>query len=158
MAKYRLLTEEELKGLEKEFVDYLVVNGITADDWVKIKADDPNKANTIIDLFSDVVFEKILRGVEYLERYDKNYVRVFHCKKDEIRMITLELEEDYADFRDPNFIAKAMANPPEDLLIYASEKPYSKTRELELFDMIQAGCLVAKDNLYNALDSAIEQI
>lgn len=156
MPKYRLLTNEELKGLEKDFIDYLVVNSITADEWVKIKEANPEKARTIIDLFSDVVFEKILRNVEYLEFYDKQYVRVFHCKPDEIRMITMEIEGEEADFTNTEFIAKSMSNPPEDLLIYQAEKPYTKTREIEIFEMIEKGCLIAKDNLFKALDSALD--
>ena len=51
--KYRELTTLELKELEKEFIDYLIVNGITADDWVKIKEEQQEKAEDIITLFSD---------------------------------------------------------------------------------------------------------
>ena len=32
MPKYRLLTQDELNELEQEFINYLVVNGITAED------------------------------------------------------------------------------------------------------------------------------
>lgn len=36
--KYRRLTAEELSGLEKEFVHYLIINGIDAQEWEKLKA------------------------------------------------------------------------------------------------------------------------
>ena len=155
MAKYRLLTPEELKGLEKDFVDYLVVNGIVADDWVKMKNEDPAAAQKVIDLFSDVVFEKILRGIEFLEIYEKQRVRTFKCAADEIHMITMEAENALADFTNPSYISSAMANPPDDLLVYQTEKPYNKERELEIFDMIENGCLVSNGNLYNALETAV---
>jgi hypothetical protein len=47
MAKYRLLTLEELKSMEKEFVDFLVLNGIPGEDWVKLKDTDPDRAEGI---------------------------------------------------------------------------------------------------------------
>ena len=37
MPKYRLLTQDELNELEHEFINYLVLNGITAEDWEDIK-------------------------------------------------------------------------------------------------------------------------
>ena len=155
MAKYRLLTQEELQGLEKDFVDYLVVNGIVADDWVKMKKEDPAAAQEIIDLFSDVVFEKILRGVNFLEIYEKQRVRSFKCAGEEIHMITMEIENASADFTNPSYISTAMANPPDDLLVYQTEKPYHKLRELEIFQMIEKGCLISNGKLHEALELAI---
>ena len=68
MAKYRLLTIEELQEMEKEFVDYLILNGIYSDDWVSLKNDDPDKVQKIIHLFSDVVFENIMRKTQFLKQ------------------------------------------------------------------------------------------
>lgn len=156
MPKYRLLTTQELEGLEKDFVDYLVVNGITAEDWEKMKKTDPDAAHRIVDLFSDVVFEKILRGVTYLEKHEKNAIRSFYCGSEEIELISMELEDPDADFTDPQFITTAMSNPPEDLLIYKTEKPYAQTRELELFSMIEKGCLVSNGQLHETLKTALD--
>jgi len=60
MPKYRILSSEELELLEKEFIEFLVINGITADEWQKIKASEPEKTKKFIELFSDVVFEKLM--------------------------------------------------------------------------------------------------
>ncbi|WP_235295726.1 DUF6495 family protein [Portibacter marinus] len=157
MAKYRLLTDEELKGLEKEFIDYLVINGITATDWVKMKIDQPDEAQKIVNLFSDVVFEKILRNVTHLEVHEKNAIRSFHCGEQEIHLITMELDDPLADFRDAAYIAQAMRSPPEDLLIYKTKKPYQDIRETEIFNMIEKGCLVSNGNLHKTLEIALEQ-
>jgi hypothetical protein len=158
MPKYRLLTKEELQGLEKEFVEYLVVNGIAAEDWEKMKIETPNSAQRIVDLFSDVVFEKILRNVQFLEIHQKLSIRTFRCGAEEIEMITMEAEDEDTDFRDPSFIANAMVNPPKDLLIYKTKKPYTSNREEEIFKMIENGCLVSNGNLHKTLTIAESQI
>ena len=41
MVKYRALTHEELESMEKEFIDFLVLNGITGEDWEKLKNEKP---------------------------------------------------------------------------------------------------------------------
>lgn len=158
MPKYRLLTKEELQGLEKEFIEYLVVNGITAEDWEIMKTDTPNSAERIVDLFSDVVFEKILRNVQFLEIHHQQSVRTFSCGQTEIEMITMESEDDQADFRDAKFIAKSMLNPPKDLLIFKTRKPYHGNREEEIFKMIENGCLVSNGNLHETLTVAEGQL
>ena len=58
--KFRRLTNEELQELEKEFVQFLVSNTVTADDWEKIKEDNPERAEGLIEIFSDIVFEKVI--------------------------------------------------------------------------------------------------
>lgn len=58
MAKYRLLTHEELIELEKEFIDFLILNSIVASDWMKIKNEEPEKATRFIHLFLVTLFLK----------------------------------------------------------------------------------------------------
>jgi len=152
MPTYRLLTLDELTELEKEFVEYLVLNGITAEDWVKIKENDKDDANRLIELFSDVVFEGILRKVNYLEYRAENFVHAFQCLPEKLVLVAMESEdEENVNFLDPVFIEAATINPPEQLIVRTTSKPYSKTRELELFDMIQAGCTISDGGLFKAL-------
>jgi hypothetical protein len=152
MPTYRLLSLEELTELEKEFVEYLVLNGITAEDWVRMKDEDQPGADRIIELFSDVVFEGILRKVNYLEYRAENFVHAFQCLPDKLVLVALETEDDEnVNFLDSTFIEEATVNPPDKLFVRTSSKTYSKTRELELFDMIQAGCTISDGGLFKAL-------
>ncbi|WP_018342068.1 DUF6495 family protein [Cytophaga aurantiaca] len=152
MPTYRLLTFEELTELEKEFVEYLVLNGITAEDWVKMKAEDKDGAEQIIELFSDVVFEGIMRNVMYLEYRAENFVHAFQCLTDKLVLVAMESEDDSAvNFLDSAFIEASAINPPDKLIVRTTSKSYSKTRERELFDMIQAGCTISDGGLFKAL-------
>ena len=152
MPKYRLLTLEELEALEKEFVDYLVVNGIMADDWVAMKEEQPEEASKIIDLFSDVVFEGIMRKTYFLERRSPKDLHAFQCLPDKIILMGMRAgKHPNADFTKPEFIQQAMQQPPKGLEVYTLEKKYAKQRELEIFDMIQQGCQIADGNLFKSL-------
>lgn len=152
MPTYRLLTLEELTELEKEFVEYLVLNGITAEDWVKMKEQDKEGAEKIIELFSDVVFEGIMRNVHFLEYRAESFVHAFQCLSDKLVLVAMESEDDSnVNFLDSTFIESASINPPDKLIVRTTSKPYSKTRERELFDMIQAGCTISDGGLFKAL-------
>lgn len=156
MATYRTLELIELEELKKEFIDFLVLNGIPADEWEHIKKDDIQSANVTIDLFSDVVFESILRKVKFLEFRDAKHLHVFQCLHDQLILVAMEADKDEEiDFLNPDFISSAMLTPPNGVKVFTSTKNYSKTRELELFEMIQNGCVITDDRLFKALCLAL---
>jgi hypothetical protein len=145
---------QELHSLEKEFVDFLIVNGIMADDWEKMKLNETSKSSNIITLFSDVIMEGILRKTIFLEFRDAFTMKAFHCLADKIILVGLDGTENF-DFTKPENLELAVANPPRGMKIYTSEKAYSKSREKELFNMIQSGCLIADGTTYKALCLAL---
>lgn len=156
MPKYRSLTLQELQELEKEFVEYLVLNGITADDWIKLKENDLPAAERMIELFSDVVFESIMRKVEYLECREKKQLKTFQCLTEKLVLVGMSAEQDQeADFTDPAYIQRAAQDPSPFLRVFTSEKPYSTQRELELFQMTQMGCVITEGKLFKTLCLAL---
>lgn len=152
MTKYRTLELTELEELKKEFIDFLVLNGIPADDWERIKKDNKPSAEATIDLFSDVVFESIMRKAKFLEFRDSKHLHVFQCLPDQLVLVAMEADKDEEiDFLNPDFISSAMLTPPRGVKVFTTTKNYSETRELELFKMIQNGCTITDDRLFKAL-------
>ena len=56
--KYRVLSTKELEPLKDDFIKFLSANTITGEDWAKIKSSKPNQALKLIEVFSDIVWEK----------------------------------------------------------------------------------------------------
>ena len=77
MVKYRRLSIEELEELEKEFIQFLAVNGIDAAKWQDLKQNQIEEANEFIDSFSDLVFGKSLEGVQYIEHRTASDYKIF---------------------------------------------------------------------------------
>ena len=77
---FKRLSDTDLKKLEKEFVDFLVLNGITADDWVELKKSKPQNASQMVDSFSDAIYAGMMRKVQYLERISKSEIMCFYCQ------------------------------------------------------------------------------
>ena len=154
VMKYRRLTIDELKSLEKEFIDFLVVNGIPAADWEQIKNDEP-KAQGFIDSFSEVVFEKILRQIEYVAHYSTHSIKVFHCRADRIHLIGVDTNAPDIDLTTDVGIEHLKTDPPKDIQIYQSAKDYSPDREQEIFKMLGQGCVKTDGTLYNLLAKSV---
>lgn len=151
--KYKVLTGEELEKLTSEFVHFLVVNGITADDWVKIKEESPVKANKFIESFSDVVYEGWMRKIQYLEVILPNEIMCFYCQPNQMVLVGLTTTDKEYDFTTMN----DLKNLPKDdsFEIYTQTKAYSKQREVELFEMVERGAIPADASLFNALCLAL---
>lgn len=152
MPKYRMLTDEELKQMEKDFIDFLVLNGIVAEDWVKIKENNLEDAAKILESFSDAVMEGALRKTEFLEKVDKHRIASIHFQQNQMVMAAMEAPiGSIADFTDPEFIKQATINPPGYLKAFTTSEKYNSTRELELFQFTERGWLVSDGNLYKSL-------
>ncbi len=156
MNHYRKLTLEELNSLEKEFIEYLILNGITASDWEKLKVDEPIAAQGIVDAFSEVVFEGIMLKVTYIEYRENRLIHAFQCLSDKLVLVAMEAPvESKVNFNDASFAELALKNPPANIKVYTAEKPYNKKREHEIFEMIQAGCVISDGKIFKALCLAL---
>ncbi|MFT4758944.1 MAG: hypothetical protein ACI9XO_001014 [Paraglaciecola sp.] len=156
--KYRRLTTQELQELEAEFIRFLAVQSIPADDWEKIKVSDQNRVEELLEGFSDVVFEKTLNNIEYLEFKTTNDIKTFHCQADKIVMMGLFVEGEAAvDFKtqfSKEMLMELGKNTNAELKLYTAEKGYKDGREAELFKMMEGGCLISKEGeLYKTLEA-----
>lgn len=145
--KYRLLDLSELTSLEKEFIEFLVLNGITADVWLKIKKEEPAKAEHFTVLFSDVVFEEILRKNQYLIFVSSGLVHCFQCLQESVILLGLEANNENVDLSSLNFDPANLKN----CKIFYTEKAYLQPRELEMFQLISQGCELSDGALFKKM-------
>lgn len=130
--KYSRLPDSELFKLEQEFIDFLVVNGIVADDWEGLKHNEPATANNILDQFSDVVWEGVLRKARYLKKREDDMIYYFKCEEEHIHLIRVQKQG-------------------ERILKQTATKAYSGSREEEIHNMIVSGCEITEGEAYEQL-------
>ena len=140
---------DELQELEKDFVKYLAVNSITGEDWEKIKALQPEEAEKHIEIFSDLVFERTLQDVEYLEIKTPKDLRTFHCEQDKINMLGLLVEgETHLDLTrndSPQQMMQMLQVSGAKLKMYSGQRAYKEERAIELFKLMEQGALISRD-------------
>ncbi|MEZ4924046.1 MAG: DUF6495 family protein [Crocinitomicaceae bacterium] len=147
MTKYRLLNNDELAHFEEEFIKYLVVNGIAADDWRKLVQDKPDDAQKIVDLFSDVVFEKIMRQTDYLDFRSPSYIQSIHCLPEKMITVALSVQDKSIDLS----VFDWQSADPKLFVVHKAEKAYTANREKELFELTEKGFVPSDGKLYKAL-------
>ena len=131
--KYRLLDKEELLEMEAEFIRFLATRSIPGPDWEKMKTSDPKRVNDYLEEFSDLVFEKILLGVEFLEMKLRDDLKIFRCGKDKIELIGMSVEGakeiDFTAGQTPKEMMTQFTKSKAQLKLYQAEKPYKGNRE-----------------------------
>lgn len=147
---FRRLREDELEELKDEFVQYLVANGVDSQLWERFKKDEPENAEVLVQQFSNVVLQKSLEQIEYLEHRTPTDVKLFFCGKETIDLIALKSVS-----VDLTNMSEFTAEDFKDVEIFKASKPYSKNREVELFDLTEKGCQITSHTLYNLLKQMI---
>ncbi len=122
---FRKLTEDELEELKEEFVQYLVANGVDAELWEQLKKEEPEKSDLFVQQFSNVVLQKSLEKIEYLEHRTPSDVKLFYCGKETIDLIALK-----SSVVDLTNMAEFNAEDFKNIEIFKATKPIAKTGKL----------------------------
>jgi hypothetical protein len=151
--KYKRLSNEELQELEPEFVNFLASNQVTAPEWLELKASNLERVEELIEVFSDMVFENVLKKIKYVEHVTRQDWMVFHCKEEGLHMIGIQLsDESGLDLTDPDFFEHWNEAPDSiGITMYSKEQNYSEEREKVIFQLLESGCSIADEKLFNTL-------
>ncbi len=151
MTKFRQLSSEELKELEKEFIEFLVVNGIDADTWEKLKAEENEKAEFIIDQFSDVVFTSIYRKSEFVDYIAEDQIKCFHFQNEQVVLVGIDSED-----KQTNFLKASLEElSSQKFKVYTSDKKYIKSREEEMHAILSSGGKLSDGQLFKKICLAL---
>ncbi len=154
--KYKRLTNEELKELQPEFVHFLAAAQITGPDWEKMKKNELSKAEELIEVFSDMVYEKILGKIRFLEYREKKTLNIFNCTDEQIILVGLRVNEhSKLDLTAENIIEKWNENKHDAISVVHTGRPYQKERGVEVFELLQSGCYITDDRLFTVLKGMI---
>lgn len=154
--KYRILSDEELNSLAEDFKHFLIVNGVHAEEWQKINEQHPDRAISLVEIFSDTVLQKVYERLEFLEFRSENSCMVFHCTPKEMSLVSISVRPgSQADLSTPESIHTALVNRVDELQFFKSTREYTDTREMEIHRMLEQGCVPSDQKFWEALQSAL---
>ena len=156
--KYSRLTKEQFEELHQEFINFLATQSITADEWATIKKETPAIAEQELDVFSDLVWEGVLKNVKFLEHISSNQIHLFHCLKSEMRLIALKIKNDKVDLATKEGFAWLRNNLlSDDVEFFTAKKSYSEDKALDKFKIIQQGAVITKGDLFNYFEKLVSK-
>ena len=154
--KYRMLTNEEMEIFDEDFKHFMVVNGVTNEEWLAMNEDNIEKATELVELFADTVLQKVYEKIRFIEHRTSNSCMVFKLNKEIIELISINRNEDTLDLSTPESIHNALVNSSKQLSIFKTEKAYSDNRELEIHKMLEGGCVNSSKDFWNSLAKVLK--
>jgi len=154
--KYTRLTKEQFEELNKEFINFLATQSITAEEWKDIKAQKPEVAEEELDIFSDLVWEGVLSKVEYLENIASQHMYLFKVEGSQLRLIGLKIKIDNIDLTTKDGFAWLRENlMSNDVELFNADKTLEADKNAKLFELIVQGSSITKGELFKYLDDLI---
>lgn len=95
MNKYRCLNDEELRSMEDDFKAFLIINGVDTDYWQTINKEKPERAIELVELFSDLVFEKIVTSIVCLINIQPEVIHLIKKEENILKAIWIKPKEPY---------------------------------------------------------------
>ena len=158
-TKFRRLRRDELEEVTPQFVKFLSVNGIDAESWVKIKEDDPRRADGLILQFSQIVFSGVIDKIEYLVQRKPHDLRTYRTGPDKIEMRGLLISgKTSVDLTDsalpPREIFERLSADGATPKLYRAERAYLPIgRDQDIFLRMEEGALIDGGELFELLDT-----
>lgn len=156
--KYTRLTKEQLEELHPEFVNFLATQSIDKKEWDEIKASKPLVVEQEIDVFSDMIWDKALTNVNFIDHFSKNHIFLFKCVKENVFSYVINSTDPSTDFLSADGINWLSENIFSDSVqIQQGKKDISEGRNESLFEIIKKGGIISKGELFSKLEALLKK-
>lgn len=154
--KYTRLYKEQFEELHKEFINFLATQSITAEEWENIKTNKPEVAEQELDVFSDLIWEGVLKQAKYLENISAQHMYLFHLADKQMELIGLKIKNESIDLTTKDGYAWLRDNLlSDDVEIFNANKTYSEDPQKDKFTLIQQGAIITKGQLFQYFETLI---
>ena len=134
---YPCLTLAQLEALESDFVAFLIVNGVEGETWKTLNETNPSKAQELANLFSQVVWEKVLKETRHVKRVSETE-RVFGFLGEEQGILLIGQQN------------------PNGWVFHKANKHWVNNRESEVFALLQQGFERATEQEFNEVSQLLK--
>lgn len=154
--KYERLTKEQFEELHEEFATFLASQSIDAKKWIEIKGEQPSLAEEQLDLFSDIVWDRVLENVSYLENIAPNYLFLFEIGEETMHTIIIQILDAHIDVTTKDGFMWLKDNMLSDsVLIRRGSKQFGENKLQDIFALIRQGAQVSQGILYKAIAESL---
>ena len=124
------------------------MQNIYPEQWETLKIQNIEKANEQIELFSNLVFDKILSETFFLELISDKRIECYQFNKDSAQLLALQANEN----NEVDFVNYSLNEiNPSEYHIYTGNKKYKNDRNLEVFDIMQKGAIKTDGTLFKKI-------
>ncbi|RMA64601.1 DUF6495 family protein [Ulvibacter antarcticus] len=155
--KYTRLTKEQFESLNKEFITFLATQSITGDEWTTIKEKQPEVAEQELDIFSDLVWEGVLKQATYLENISAQQLFLFEVGASEMSLIVVKVTNEAHDITSAEGYKWLQQNfASDEVEFFTSSKAFSEDKNADIFGLIKQGAAITKGELYRFFEKFVD--
>ncbi|MEN8124501.1 MAG: DUF6495 family protein [Bacteroidota bacterium] len=155
--KYKQFTKEQLEGLHEEFAVFLASQQIEKKEWEDIKKNKPEVAEEELNIFSDLVWGKVLDNTNYIEHFSDTSLNLFKCGDYQMQRIVVKVNKEGVDLLKQEGFNWFLDHSNDETIEYLKgQKKYDKERNIEIFDLIQKGGIISKGELFEGILKIIQ--
>lgn len=150
--KYARLTKEQLEELHPEFTNFLATQSIDKKEWEELKNNKPDVALQEIDIFSDLIWDRALTNVKFIDHFSKNHIFLFKCYDNYLEslvVITSNIEVDFFTSEGIEWLSENLFSDAVE--IQKGKKTVENMRNESIFEIIQNGGVISKGDLFSKL-------
>lgn len=152
--KYQRLSSAELDNLKDDFIRFIASQGIDADAWQKMKSDNLDGAEEIIDIYSDLVYDQALSKCNYLEHISAKEFKSFHFTDENSVMYGIRVKPNsIINLNTDTFQASVQQGIEQDEIeVFTAIKKHEQLREQEMFNWVKKGAYMADEKWFSELN------
>ena len=156
--KYARLTKEQFEELHKEFINFLATQSISAKEWTELKQNKPELVEQELDIFSDLIWEGVLKKVEFIEHISPQQLMLFRISQSHMDLIAIKIDNSSIDITSEYGYKWLQQNIQHDsVVLYTSTKAIKGDRNNDLFLLIQQGGVITKGALFTYFSDLLEE-
>ena len=156
--KYARLTLEQFEELHEEFSLFLASQSIDKKKWDELKSQNSNIVAEEMDLFSDMVWDRTLEKVEYLENLSENHLFLFKRQKKSIDLILIKSNENSPSLTSEGAWQWLLENiMHSSVTIFQSSKAIDGDFKVAIFGLIKNGASIAKADRFEQIKSFLSK-
>lgn len=154
--KYQRLTKEQFEELHEEFATFLATQSIDAVKWAEIKENQVSLAEEQLDLFSDMIWDKVLDNVAFVENIAASYMFLFKVEEEQMQALVIRILDESIDVTSKEGFMWLKDNIMSDRVeIRRGAKAFGEDKKADLFALIQQGAQISNGVLYQAFDELL---
>jgi hypothetical protein len=155
--KYQRLSSAELENLKDDFIRFIASQGIDAGAWTKMKSEDLDAAEEIIDIYSDLVYDQSLSKCVYLEHISAKEFKTIQFNDDEAIVQGIKVNANSnINLNTPEFkesVQKGLSS--NEIEVFTATKKHETLRELEMFEWLKKGAYMADEKWFEEITRLI---
>ena len=156
--KYTRLTKEQFEALQQEFINFLATQSITGEEWASIKENKPEIAEHELDIFSDLVWEGVLKQAKFLENISAQQLFLFGIGETEMSLIVVKVTNEEQDITTAEGYKWLQENfTSDEVEFFTSTKEFSEDKTGDIFALIKQGAVITKGELYQFFEDILNK-